>query len=94
MRAGGRPVEGGVEAVLDLLGQLVLEGRGQPVGLRPAVAEHVGQEALDDAVAADHAHGPPAAGFGELDAVVGGVHGQAAVGQLLDGGGHGARATA
>ena len=90
VRAGGGPVEGGEEPVLDLLGQLVLEGRRQPVGLRPAVAEHVGQETLDDAVAADDAHGPPATGFGQLDPVVGGVDGQAPVGQLLDGGGHGA----
>ncbi len=84
------PVEGGVEAVLDLLGKLVLERGRQPVGLGPAVAEHVGQETLDDAVAPDHAHGPPAAGVGQLHPVIGGVHGQAPVGQLLDRGGHGA----
>ena len=59
--AGGRAVEGREEPVLDLLGQLVLERRRQAVGLGPAVAQHVGQEALDDAVAADHAHGPAAA---------------------------------
>ena len=47
------PVEGLEDAVLDLLGQVVLEGAGQPVGLVPGVAEHVGQEALDDAVPPD-----------------------------------------
>ena len=41
------------QAVLDLLGQLVLEAGREPVGLVPGVAEHVGEEALDDAVPAD-----------------------------------------
>ena len=47
------PVERDEEPVLDLLRQLVLERGGQAVGLVPGVAEHVGEEALDDAVAAD-----------------------------------------
>ena len=88
MRTGGRPVQGRIQPVLHLLGQLMLEGGGEPVRLRPAVAEHVGQETLDDAVAADDAHGSPPPHVGELDAVIGSVHGQPPVGQLLDGGGH------
>ena len=61
VRAGRGAVQGHEEAVLDLLGQVVLEAPGQPVGLVPGVAEHVGQEALDDAVAADGGHGGLAA---------------------------------
>ena len=51
-----RAVEGHEQPVLHLLGQVVLERGGQAVGLVPGVAEHVGQEALDDAVAADGGH--------------------------------------
>ena len=92
--AGRRAVEGDEQPVLDLLGQLVLEGAGQPVGLVPGVAEHVGEEALDDAVAADGGHRRPAPDEGELDAAVGPVVGQAPVGQALHGGRHRARAHA
>ena len=53
MRAGVGPVERDEQPVLDLVGQVVLEGGGQAVGLVPGVAEHVGEEALDDAVPAD-----------------------------------------
>ena len=53
VRARGRAVERDEQPVLDLLGQLVLEVGGEPVGLVPGVAEHVGEEALDDAVPAD-----------------------------------------
>ena len=60
VRAGGRPVEGDEDPVLDLLGQVVLERAGQPVGLVPRVAEHVGQEPLDDPVAADGGDGDDA----------------------------------
>ena len=52
------PVERDEEPVLDLLGQLVLEVGGEPVGLVPGVAEHVGEEPLDDAVAADRRRSP------------------------------------
>ena len=62
MWTGARAVEGDEEPVLDFLGQLVLERRGQPVGFVPRVAEHVGQEALDDAVAADGGDGRPPTG--------------------------------
>ena len=47
------PVERDEQPVLDLLRQLVLEAGGEAVGLVPGVAEHVGEEALDDAVPAD-----------------------------------------
>ena len=46
-----------VEALEHLVGQLVLEADGELVGLVPGVAEHVGEEALDDAVAADGGDG-------------------------------------
>ena len=62
------------DPVLDLLGQVVLERAGQAVGLVPGVAEHVGEEALDDAVAADRRRPRrrrPA--VGQLDAAVGHV---------------------
>ena len=65
---------------------------GQPVGLVPGVAEHVGQEALDDAVAADGGHRRPPAGGGEHDAVVGPVVDEAPLGQALDGDGRPCRA--
>ena len=94
VRAGRRAVEGDEQPVLDLLGQLVLEARGQPVGLVPGVAEHVGEEPLDDAVAADDGHRRLAADRGQLHAPVGGVVDQAPVGQPLDRRGHGARGDA
>ena len=55
--AGGRPVQRHVEPLEHLVGQLVLEADGQLVGLVPRVAEHVGEEPLDDAVAADGGDG-------------------------------------
>ena len=55
------PVERHEQPVLDLLGQLVLEVGGEAVGLVPGVAEHVGEEALDDPVPADRGDGEPAA---------------------------------
>src|SRR3954447_17870039 len=61
VRARGRAVEGDEDAGLDLLRQVVLERRGETVGFVPGVAEHVGQEALDDAVPADGADGLTAA---------------------------------
>ena len=64
---------------------------GQPVGLVPGVAEHVGQEALDDAVPADARDGGPAPGDRELHAAVGPVIDKAAIGEPLHGGGDGAR---
>ncbi len=82
------------EPVFDLLGQVVLEARGQAVGLVPCVPEHVGEEALDDAVAADDRHGHLPPDGGELHAPVGDVVDQPAVGQPLDGGGHRARGDA
>ena len=94
VRAGRGPVEGDEEPVLDLLGQLVLERGGQAVGLVPGVAEHVGEEALDDAVAADGGDRGAPAGGGELDAAVRPVVDQPAVGEPLDGGGDRARAHA
>ena len=63
--AGGRAVEGDVEALEHLVGQLVLEPDGELVGLVPLVAEHVGEEALDDAVAADRGDGGLLADGGE-----------------------------
>ena len=53
MGAGRGPVEGHEQAVLDLLRQLVFEAGREAVGFVPGVAEHVGKEPLDDAVAAD-----------------------------------------
>ena len=57
MRAGRGSVQRHEEALEHLVGQLVLEADGQLVGLVPGVAEHVGEEALDDAVAADGGDG-------------------------------------
>ena len=90
MRARLGPVERDEDAVLDLLGDLVLEAGGEPVGLVPGVAEHVGEEPLDDAVPADRRQRAPAPVGGELDALVRLVVDEAAVGQALDGGGDGA----
>ena len=60
VRAGVRPVQRHEQALGHLVGQLVLERHGQLVGLVPGVAEHVGEEALDDAVAADGGDRRPA----------------------------------
>ena len=89
-----RAVERDEEAVLDLLRQLVLERGGEAVGLVPGVAEHVGQEPLDDPVPADGGDRGSAADLGELDPPVGPVVDEAAVGQAFQGGGHRARAQA
>ena len=78
------------EALEHLVGQLVLEPDGELVGLVPGVAEHVGEEALDDAVAADRGHGGLLAEGGEGHALVGPVVDEAAIGEALDGGGDGA----
>ena len=86
MRAGRRPVESNEQPVLDLLGQLVLEGAGQAVGLVPRVAQHVRQKALDDSVAAHGLGRLPPPGPGQLDAAVGTVVEQAPARQALDGG--------
>ena len=67
------PVQRHVEALGDLVGQVVLERHGQLVGLVPGVAEHVGEEALDDAVAPDGGHRGLPAVVGERDALVGAV---------------------
>ena len=61
VRARGRAVERHEQPVLDLLGQLVLEVGGEAVGLVPGVAEHVGEEPLDDPVPADGRDGELAA---------------------------------
>ena len=53
VRAGVGLVQRHEEPLEHLVGELVLEADGQLVGLVPGVAEHVGEEALDDAVAAD-----------------------------------------
>jgi hypothetical protein len=74
------------------LGQVVLEGGREAVGLVPRVAEQVGEEALDDAVAPDRADGRPAARRGQDDAAVGRVVDEAPVGESLDRGGDRARA--
>ena len=84
------PVQGHVEPLGDLVGQVVLERHGQLVGLVPGVAEHVGEEALDDAVAPDGGDRGLAAVVGERHALVGPVVDQPAVGQPLDQGGDGA----
>src|SRR5437763_760461 len=76
----GRAVGGHEEAVLHLLGELVLEGPGQAVGLVPRVAQHVGEKALDDAVATHRLGRLPPAGTGQLDAAVGTVIEQAPAG--------------
>ena len=55
------------EPILDLLGEGVLEAAGVAVGLVPRVAEHVGQEALHDAVAADRARASRRPAGGERD---------------------------
>ena len=56
MGARRRTVEGHEQAVLHLLREIVLEGPGEAVRLVPGVAQHVGEEALDDAVAAIRRH--------------------------------------
>jgi hypothetical protein len=90
VRAARRTVERHEQPVFHFLGQLVLELGREPVGLVPGVAEHVGKEALDDAVPADRADGQAAAGDRQLDAVVRLVVDEPAVGQALDGRGDGA----
>jgi len=70
--------------------KLVLEPGREPVGLVPGVAEHVGKEALDDAVPADRGDGQAAAADRQLDPVVRLVVDEPAVGQTLDGRGDGA----
>ena len=59
----------------------MLERGGQAVGFVPGVAEHVGEEALDDAVAADGGDRGALSGGGELDAAVGLVVDEAPVGE-------------
>jgi hypothetical protein len=71
------------DAVFDLLGEVVLERAGQPVGLVPRVAEHVGEEALDDAMAADGRHRGAPTLLGELDTVIGPVGHELALGEAL-----------
>ena len=90
MRATRRTVERHEQPVFHFLGQLVLELGSEPVGLVPGVAEHVGEEALDDAVPADRRNRQTAAGHRQLDAVVRLVVNEPAVGQALDGRGDGA----
>ena len=77
------PVERDEKPVLDLVGDVVLEPHGEAVGLVPRVAEHVGEEPLDDAVAADRADRRLATVVGEFHAAVRLVIDQPAVGQSL-----------
>ena len=91
VRTGRRPVEGDEQPLLDLVGQIVLEAGGEPVGLVPGVAEHVGEEPLDDAMAPDRRHGRPSARRGEPHTVVGPVVDQTPFGQAFHRRGDGAR---
>ena len=83
VRAGLGPVERDEQAVLDLLGQLVLERGREPVGLVPGVTEQVGEEPLDDAVPADGADRGAAADGREHHAAVGRVVDEAPIGEPL-----------
>ena len=60
------------EGGFDRLGDDVLPLAGFRVGLGPGEAEHVGEEALGQAVAAHHALGQPRAVVGEADGAVDG----------------------
>jgi len=69
----------------------VLEAGGEPVGFVPGVAEHVGEEALDDAVPADRGDRGPAPDRRQFDAAVRLVVDEPAIGEALDGRGDRAR---
>ena len=90
MGTGGGPVQRHEEALEHLVGQLVLEPDGELVGLVPGVAEHVGEEPFDDAVAADRRHGGLLAERRERHALIGPVVDEAPIGQPLHRGGDGA----
>ena len=92
MRAGRRTVERDEQPVLDLLGELVLEALGQPVGFVPGVAEQVGQEALDDPVTPDGVDRGPATRRRERHTPIGRVVDQIPVGEALHRCGDGAGA--
>ena len=88
VRARRGPVERHEDAVLDLLGQVVLERAGETIGLVPRVAEHVGKESLDDAVPPDGRDRGLPARRRQLDPAVGLVVDEPAVGEALHGRGH------
>src|SRR4051812_22326945 len=83
VRARCRPVQRDEDAGLDFVREVVLERGCQPVGLDPGVAEHVGEEPLDDAMAPDRADCGLAARGRELDALVQAVLDQASIRQTL-----------
>src|SRR5579875_2048470 len=87
MGAGGRPPERVEQALLYLLGKVVLETRREAVSLLPAVAEHVGQETLDDTVPAHYGGSQPPSSWRQLDTLVGRVLDQPPRQQVLHHGG-------
>ena len=62
--------ERGGDALLELLGDVVLEHLGLVVDAIPGHAERVGEEGLEQAVMADHLEGDALTGLGQLDPVV------------------------
>ena len=79
------PVQRDKHAIFDLLRKVVLEGAGETIGLVPGIAEHVREEAFDDAVAADRGDRGPASFGRELDPSIRFVVQEASLGQSLDG---------
>ena len=94
VRARGRAVERHEDPLLDLVRELVLEARRQAVGFVPGVAEHVGEEPLDDAMAPDGGDGSLAARRGEAHAVIGPMIDETPLGQAFHRRGDRARADA
>jgi hypothetical protein len=73
VRAGLRVADGGQHALLEDRRHRVLEPLGLLVDLVPGDAEHVGQEALDQAVATADLLGVALAALGERDRLVAGA---------------------
>jgi hypothetical protein len=84
VRTGGGAVEGDEQPVLDLLRKVVLEGAGEAIGLVPGIAEHVRQEALDDAMPADHGDRNAPSRGRQADAAIRRVLEEHALGEALD----------
>jgi hypothetical protein len=69
VRARGRVLEHAVDGRLDVVGEHVLPLAGLRMGLGPAQAEDVGEEALGEPVTAHDPLGQREAGLGQRDAV-------------------------
>ena len=80
----GGVAELGGDARLEVLGDDVLERLGLVVHAVPRHAEVLGEVELEQPVVAQHLERDALAGPGQLDALVGDVRGEAALGELLD----------